>query len=93
MTELRSPLFLGLTRPARYFGLPVAYFGLWSGTSGIGLIVIESLWVIPVAALSYVGLRILAEREPAYFEVLAVAARQTRRTRNRGVHGGDRYDV
>ena len=62
----RAPLFLGLTRPARYAGLPVAYFALWGGGSTILFILLETVWVGVAAGLAYLALRVLAEREPAY---------------------------
>ncbi len=93
MMDLRSPLFLGLTRPVRHFGLPVAYFAIWAGGTGIALIIIVSAWVFLAGLVLYVVLRLVAEREPAFFEILAVVARETPRTRNRRVHSEDRYVV
>lgn len=86
-----APLFLGLTRPARYAGLPVGYFALWGGGNTIVFIVLETAWVGVLTLTSYIALRLIAEREPAFFEIVAIVLRTTPRTRNRKIWGGDSY--
>ena len=93
MARRRAPLFLGLTRPARYAGLPVGYFALWSGGATITFIVLETAWVGIAALAAYIALRIVAEREPAFFEIVAAVLKATPPTRNRRIWGGDAYDV
>ena len=87
----RSPCFLGLTRPARYFGLPVAYFAVWSMGSFLLYIPLRTFWLILPVVFFYIMLRILAEREPRFFEMVAIALSKTPRTRNRAYWGGDSY--
>ncbi len=93
MAVARAPLFLGLTRPARYAGLPVAYFAIWGGGSTILFIIFETIWIWLAAGIAYLILRVLAEREPAYIEITAAILKATPPTRNRRVWGGDAYDA
>ena len=88
-----APLFLGLTRPARFAGLPVAYFALWGGGSTILFLLVETVFVAVPSALVYLALRTVSEREPHFFEILRVAATRTPRTPNRARWGGDSYSV
>ena len=93
MRRAEAPLFLGLTRPARYAGLPVGYFALWAGGSTIAYIVLETAWIAALALLSYALLRVIAERDPHYFEIVANTLKVTPPTRNRRIWGGDSYDA
>ena len=93
MRRAQAPLFLGLTRPARYAGLPVGYFALWGGGSTITFIVLETAWIAVLAIISYIILRVIAERDPHYFEVIANVLKATPPTRNRRIWGGDSYDA
>ena len=87
-----NTLFLGLARPPKYMGLPVGYLvALCTGT------VLPFLWTssflfILAGVVAYPILWIVADREPKFFEVLQVSMGKVRRTRNRGLNGGDRFE-
>ena len=85
------PLFLGLTRPARYLGLPLGYVTLWAGGHVVLYVYTQSLWTVVPAIVSYIVLRLMAEREPRALELLVIRTRQTPPARNRRIWGGDSY--
>ena len=68
----RSPLFLGLTRPPKYFGLPVDYLAVLMVGTLVPFIALKSMWTLALGAVLYPALWVLADREPRFFEVLQV---------------------
>lgn len=88
----RTPLFLGLIRPARLMGLPMFYAVVWMVGSVLAFIWVQSLWTLLLSALAYPALWLAAEWDPHFFDVLTVVSRQTPRTRNRDIWGADSYE-
>lgn len=87
----QSPLFLGLTRPAKILGLPIGYFmGLSLGSVLPFVATKDMRWLLLFFVL-YPPLWIIADRNPHFFEVLRVTSSRLPRTINRASNGGDRY--
>lgn len=87
----QTPVFLGLTRPPKFFGLPIGYFiGLLLGAviPFIALNEWKFMLLIPVV---YPVLWLIADRNPHLFEILATIYSRTPPTKNRKLHGGDSY--
>ncbi|MDE3027142.1 MAG: VirB3 family type IV secretion system protein [Paracoccaceae bacterium] len=86
-----TELFLGLTRPARFMGLPMGFF--------IGLIVVALVSFVAFASMKFLliipfgygPMWLLADRNPNFFEYLSVVATATPMTRRRRTNGGDLY--
>lgn len=89
----RSPLFLGLARPPKYLGLPVGYLVVLAMGIVLPFIWTKSLVFFGIGIIAYPVLWFVADKEPHFFEVLRVSYGTVRATRNRGLHGGDSYDV
>jgi type IV secretion system protein VirB3 len=70
-----APLFLGLTRPPKIFGLPIG--NDWRFLL-IGVVGYPVLWFV-------------ADRNPNLFETVAVVFSRTPRTRGKSAFGGDRH--
>ena len=68
----RSPLFLGLIRPARIMGLPMFYAVIWMVGSVLAFVWVQSFWTHTFTALSYPALWIAAEWDPHFFDVVTV---------------------
>ena len=86
-----APLFLGLTRPPKIFGLPIGYFvGLLLG-SVIPFVAANDWRFLLIAVIGYPVLWIVADRNPNLFEIAAVVFSRTPRCRHRAQFGGDRY--
>lgn len=86
-----SPLFLGLTRPPKFFGLPVGYFiGLALGTV-IPFVGLDDVRFLAIGVIAYPPLWLIADRNPHLFEVIAGVLSTTPRTKNFKLNGGNRY--
>ena len=87
----RSPLFLGLTRPPKYLGLPIGYLVLLAVGTALPFVWTGSFVFFAAGLVAYPVLWVASEREPHIFELLAVSYGRVRETRNRALHGGDSY--
>lgn len=86
-----TPLFLGLTRPARVMGVPAAYFVMLVMATVIPFIAFNSLKYLLTGPVLYGPAWVLAERNPNFFEMFVVVMHRTPRTWRRRINGGDRY--
>lgn len=86
-----TPLFLGLTRPPKIFGLPIGYFIGLLLLSVIPFVGLDDWRFLLVAVFGYPVLWLIADRNPNFFEVLSVVFTATPRTSRRSAEGGDRY--
>ncbi len=86
-----TPLFLGLTRPTKVFGLPIGYFISLSCASVIPFVAFDDMRFLLVFVVAYPVLWIVADRHPNLFRMLGVTISRTPRTRNHRLDGGDRY--
>ncbi|MGH1355986.1 MAG: type IV secretion system protein VirB3 [Thalassovita sp.] len=87
----RSPLFLGLTRPPKYLGLPVGYLAVLSMGVVLPFIWTKSLWFFLIGVIVYPVMWFVADKEPKFFEVLRVSYGKVRGTKNRDYWGGDSF--
>lgn len=87
----RSPLFLGLARPAKYLGLPVGYLLILALSVVLPFIWTKSFVFFLLGALAYPVLWVVADKEPYVFEILRVSFGAVRSTQNRTRHGGDSF--
>ena len=78
----RSPVFLGLSRPPKYLGLPVDYLAVLMMATLLPYVVLDSLRVLAMGALAYPILWVLADRELRFFEVLQVSCGSVRGMRH-----------
>ena len=78
----RSPLFLGLSRPPKYLGLPVDHLATLMMGTLLPFVVLDSPWVLAVGAAAYPVLWVLADREPHFFQLLQVSRGTVRGTRH-----------
>ncbi len=86
-----NPLFLGLTRPPKFFGLPVGYFiGLALGTV-IPFVGLDDIRFLAIAVVAYPPLWLVADRNPRLFEIVAGVFSTTPRTKTHTLNGGDLY--
>lgn len=86
-----TTVFLGLTRPSKFFGLPIAYFiclMLGALIPFVGLDEWKFMLLIPVC---YPVLWLIADRNPNLFEILATVYTATPPTKNRTKRGADSY--
>jgi type IV secretory pathway VirB3-like protein len=88
---IRSPLFLGLTRPPKYLGLPVGYLAVLSMGIVLPFIWTKSLIVLLLGAPTYGVMWFVADKEPKFFEVLRVSYGKVRSTKNASYWGGDSF--
>ena len=86
-----TPLFLGLTRPPRIFGLPIGYFVTLVFASVIPFILFDNMAYLLVFLAGYPPLWVIADRNPHLFQILNVVFTRTPRTALHSSHGGDRY--
>lgn len=87
----KNPLFIGLTRPAKFMGLPVGYFtGLALGAV-LPFLVFDTSWFLVLSIIGYPPLYYVADRNPNLFEVFVVAISKTPRTPNHARHEGHVY--
>lgn len=87
----RSPLFLGLTRPPKYLGLPVGYLAVLCMGIILPFIWTKSLALLLLGAPAYVIMWFTADKEPKFFEVLRVSYGKVRGTKNAHSWGGDSF--
>lgn len=86
-----TPVFLGLTRPAKFFGLPIGYFlGLMLGAL-IPFIALDEWKFMLLIPVAYPVLWLIADRNPQLFEIMATVYSRTPPTKNRKLHDGDSY--
>lgn len=87
----RAPLFLGLTRPPKYLGLPVGYLAVLSMGTVLPFIWTKSISVLLLGLPVYGVMWLVADKEPKFFEVLRIAHGKFRSTKNAEAWGGDAY--
>lgn len=87
----QSTLFLGLTRPPKYLGLPVTYLMILAMVVVLPFIFTKSFVFFGSGIIAYPILWFIADKEPRFFEVLAVSYGKVRGTKNRAVWGGDSF--
>ena len=87
----RSPLFLGLVRPPKLFGLPIMYAVVWLFGTVLLFVWIQSFLVLGIATVLYPVLWKAADWDPRFIDVAMTAHQETPPTRNRKIHGGDSY--
>lgn len=87
----QTPLFLGLTRPPKYLGLPVGYLVVLGMGTVLPFIWTKSMVFFLIALVAYPILWFVADREPHFFEVLRVSYGSVRPTKNRALHEGDSF--
>ncbi|CAM4127745.1 type IV secretion system protein VirB3/type IV secretion system protein VirB4 [Palleronia aestuarii] len=86
-----TPLFLGLTKPPKIFGLPIGYFLSLVFASVIPFVLLDDMRWLLVLVVGYPPLWIVADRNPHLFQILNVTISKTPRTANHDENGGDRY--
>jgi type IV secretion system protein VirB3/type IV secretion system protein VirB4 len=86
-----TPVFLGLTKPAKIFGLPIGYFISLIFASVIPFILFDDMRYLLILIFGYPPLWLTADRNPHLFSILNVVFSRTPRTANHTEHGGDRY--
>lgn len=85
------PLFLGLTRPPKFFGLPLGYFISLALGSVIPFVAFDDVRFLGIALIAYPVLWLVADRNPHLFQIVAGVLSTTPRTRTYKRNGGDRY--
>ena len=86
-----NPIFRGLTRPAKFMGLPIGYLVsmlMAALIPYIGLNEWKFLLILPVV---WPVLWFVSDRQPHLFEILGTVYSAMPPTRNRRLYGGDRY--
>ena len=86
-----APLFLGLTRPPKIFGLPIGYFVSLMLGSVIPFVGANDWRFLLIGVVGYPVLWFVADRSPNLFETVAVVFSRTPRTRGRSAFVGDRH--
>lgn len=87
----QTQLFIGLIRPPKLFGLPIAYAMVWLFGSTL-LFLWTQHWLIAVLCLTaYPILWKAADWDERFLDVVVTTLQNTPPTRNRKVHGGDSY--
>lgn len=86
-----KPIFLGLTRPAKFGGLPMGYFIGLAMASAIPFIALNDWRFGLIFILGYGPLWLLADRHPHLFEIIGTVFTAMPPTKNRKLHGGDTY--
>ncbi|OAN71010.1 hypothetical protein A8B82_21530 [Sulfitobacter sp. EhC04] len=86
-----TPLFLGMTKPPRIFGLPIGYFVALVFASVIPFILVDDMRFLLVFLAGYPPLWVVADRNPHLFQILNVVMSRTPRTSVRSRDGGDLY--
>jgi type IV secretion system protein VirB3 len=88
-----DPLFLGLTRPAMFWGVTHSYFVITLIVSLIGFLATHS-WLALLLAVPIHGLGYLAcLRDPRVFDLAFVKASKCARCANRRFWGATTYDL
>ena len=83
-----TPVFLGLTRPPKFFGLPIGYFIGLMMTAVIPFVGLDEWKFLLLIPAAYPVLWVVADRNPALFEILATVYTATPPTTNRAIRGG-----
>lgn len=86
-----APLFLGLTRPPKIFGLPIGYFVSLMLAAVIPFVAANDWRFLLIAAAGYPMLWFIADRNPNLFEMAVVVFSRTPRVRGRAHFGGDAH--
>ena len=86
-----KPLFLGLNRKSKVFGLPLDYFIVMVLIAVVPFILTEDMRFLLLFVVLYPPLWFIADRYPNLFEIAQVVLSRTPRTRNHKHNGGDRY--
>ena len=86
-----APLFLGLTRPPKIFGLPIGYFVSLMLGSVIPFVGANDWRFLMIGVVGYPVLWFVADRNPNLFETVAVVFSRTPRTRGKSAFSGDRH--
>jgi type IV secretion system protein VirB3 len=86
-----APLFLGLTRPPKIFGLPIGYFVSLMLASVIPFVAANDWRFLLIGVVGYPVLWVVADRNPNLFETVAVVFSRTPRTKFRSAFGGDAH--
>ncbi|WVJ71392.1 VirB3 family type IV secretion system protein (plasmid) [Paracoccus marcusii] len=68
------------------------YAVIWMVGSVMAFVWVQSFWTLIFTVLSYPALWIAAEWDPAFFDVVTVVSKKTRRTKNRDQWGADSYE-
>jgi type IV secretion system protein VirB3 len=75
---VKTPLFLALTRPASFAGLPLSYVVALSMTTIGGFIALGSfIWLTVSAVVGYGALRAVAAYDPHLFDVFLTSLQRT----------------
>ena len=86
-----TPLFLGLTRPPKYLGLPLGYFLALSVGSVLPFVLFDSMWFLLLFAFGYPPLYLVSDKNPHLIELIIVTTSRTPKTANHDRHGGHVY--
>jgi type IV secretory pathway VirB3-like protein len=86
-----APLFLGLTRPAKIFGLPVGYFVSLLLVAVVPFVALDEWRFLLILVVGYPILWLVADRHPNFWQITAVVLSTTPMTSNRRRHEGDKY--
>lgn len=86
-----APLFLGLTRPPKIFGLPIGYFVSLMLGSVIPFVGANDWRFLLIGVVGYPVLWFVADRNPNLFATVAVVFSRTPRTHGKSAFGGDRH--
>lgn len=74
---MRTPLFVGLTRPVSFAGLPMTHVLVLAMVSVGGFVASASfIWLGTSLALGYAALRGAAARDPHLFDVALITLRR-----------------
>lgn len=86
-----APLFLGLTRPPKIFGLPIGYFVSLMLATVIPFVGANDWRFLIIGVVGYPVLWFVADRNPSIFEVVSVVFSRTPRSRGRAHFGEDAH--
>lgn len=83
-----DPLFIGMTRPPIFWGVPMEFFGINFIIFGVGIIAFTSLlaklgFVILICVPLHVIAYVLTEREPHWMGIYLIKMAKCAPTRNR----------
>lgn len=93
MTELKTdPLFVGLTRPAMFFGVSYNYFMLNVFASSTYYVNTSSFKVLVFAVAVHLAGVLLCSKEPLSIDMLMMKLKYFNRCRNKTIHGANSYD-
>lgn len=75
---MAAPLFIGLTRPVAFLGLPMGCVMILAGAVVGGYIATLSvIWLFSSMIIGYAALRVLAGYDPYFFDLLYTALKRT----------------